>query len=146
MAKALGKTTRVAAEPPVVVRNERHQDIRLWLISCTDFFDRNKWQWTNESHRVRYALSKMDGPEVAPFALIYRQKMTGELGFVKEESYRFRRTFAKQAIRRFRPTHEAEKALHKMSAVRYQGHIAKFVLEMENLNIHAKMSEVAWRK
>ena len=28
----------------------------------------------------------MDGPKVAPFALTYHQKMTGELGFVKEES------------------------------------------------------------
>ena len=130
MAKALGKTTRVSAEPSVVFRNERYQDIRLWLISCTDFFDRNKWQWTNESHRVCYALSKMDGPEVTPFALTYRQKMIGELGFVKEESYRFWHTFAEQAILHFGPTHEAEKALRKMNAVKCQGDIEKFVLEM----------------
>ena len=88
----------------------------------------------------------MDGLEVALFALTYRQKMVGELGFVKEESYRFWHTFAEQAILYFRPTHEAEKALCKMSAVRYPGDITKFVLEMENLNIHAKITGVAWRK
>ena len=33
-----------------------------------------------------------------------------------------------------------------MSAVKYQGDIAKFLLEMENLNIHTKMTGVAWRK
>ena len=88
----------------------------------------------------------MDEPKVAPFALTYRQKMMGELGFVKEEAYGFWHTFAEQAILRFGSTHEAEKALLKLSTVKYQGDIAKFVLEMENLNIHAKVSGVAWRK
>ena len=88
----------------------------------------------------------MDRPEVAPFALTYQKKMTGEVGCIKEESYPFWHTFAKQAILRFGPTHEAEKALRKMSTVRYQGDIERFVLEMENLNIHAKMTGVSWRK
>ena len=72
--------------------------------------------------------------------------MTGKLGFVKKEAYGFCYTFAEQAILRFGPTHEVEKALHKMSTVKYQGDIAKFLLEMENLNIHAKITGVAWRK
>ena len=43
MAKALGKTTRVPVEPPPVFKNEGHQDIRIWLVSCTDYFDANPW-------------------------------------------------------------------------------------------------------
>jgi len=32
MANALGKRTRVPAEPPAMFRNETHQDIRMWLL------------------------------------------------------------------------------------------------------------------
>jgi len=49
-------------------------------------------------------------------------------------------------LRRFGPTHEAEKALREMATIRYQGDIAQYLLKMENLNIHAQVSGVAWRK
>ena len=75
-----------------------------------------------------------------------RKKMTGTLGFVKTEGYEFWHTFADQAVQQFDPTHEAEKVLRKMATVKYHRDIAKFLLEMENLNIHAKVSRVAWRK
>jgi len=38
MANALGQRTRVPAEPPAMFRNEKHQDIRMWLMTCTDYF------------------------------------------------------------------------------------------------------------
>jgi len=44
MANALGQQTRVPAEPPAMFRNEKHQDIRMWLMTCTDYFGRNSWQ------------------------------------------------------------------------------------------------------
>ena len=37
MANALGQRTRVQAEPPAMFRNEKHQDIRMWLMTCTDY-------------------------------------------------------------------------------------------------------------
>ena len=77
-------------DPLVVFKNEKYQDIRVWLVSYKDFFDANPWLWGNEGKQVFYALSKMDGSAVAPFALTYRKKITGTLGFVKVEGYEFR--------------------------------------------------------
>ena len=38
---ALGQRTRVPAEPPALFRNEKHQDICMWLLTCTDCFGPN---------------------------------------------------------------------------------------------------------
>jgi len=38
MANAWGQRTRVPVEPPALFRNEKHQDIRMWLLTCTDYF------------------------------------------------------------------------------------------------------------
>jgi len=88
----------------------------------------------------------MDGKEVAPFALTYRRQMTGEIGYTRQESYKFWHVFAEQALRRFGPTHEAEKSLREMGSVKYRGDVTKFLMEMENLNIHARVTGIAWRK
>jgi hypothetical protein len=87
----------------------------------------------------------MDGAEVAPFALTYRRQMTGELGYTRQEGYEFWHVFTEQCLRRYSPTHGAEKALRRMDQVRYHGDIAKFLLEMENLNIYARVSGISWR-
>jgi len=71
MANTLGQRTRVLAEPPAMLRNEKHQDIHMWLLTCADYFGRNSWQWENEAQGIRYAISQMDGKEVAPFAFTY---------------------------------------------------------------------------
>ena len=72
MANTLGERTRVPAEPPAMFRNEKHQDIRRWLLTCMDYFGRKSWQWANEAQRIRYAIAGMDGKEVGPFAFTYR--------------------------------------------------------------------------
>jgi len=36
MANAFRQRTRIPAEPPAICRNEKHQDIRMWLMTCTD--------------------------------------------------------------------------------------------------------------
>ena len=51
MANALGQRTRVPAEPPAMFRNKKHQDIRMWMMTCTDYFGRNSWQWEDEAVR-----------------------------------------------------------------------------------------------
>ena len=38
MANVCGQRTRVPVEPPALFRNEKHQDIRMWLLTCTDYF------------------------------------------------------------------------------------------------------------
>jgi len=87
MANALGQRTRVPAEPPAMFRNEKHQDIHIWLMTCTDYFGRNGWQGEEEAQRIRYAISRMDGKQVAPFALTYRGQMTGEIGYTRQGAY-----------------------------------------------------------
>ena len=70
----------------------------------------------------------MDGKEVAPFAITYRKQMTGELGYTKQPGYEFWHVFTEQVLRRFAPTHEAEKALIEMRKVKYQGDISQYLL------------------
>jgi len=115
-------------------------------MTCTDYFGRNSWQWEDEAQRIRYAISRMDGKEVAPFALTYRRQMTGETGYTRQEGYEFWHVFAEQTLRRFRPTHEAEQCLREMGSVKYHRDVAKFLMEMENLTIHARVTGIAWRK
>jgi len=64
--------------------------------------------------------------------------MTGEIGYTRQEGYEFWHVFAEQALRRFGPTHEAEKSLREMGLVKYRGEVPKFLMEMENLNSHVK--------
>ena len=88
----------------------------------------------------------MDGKEVTPFVLTYRRQITGEIGYTRQEGYEFCHVFAEQALRHFGPTHEAENSLREMGLVKYRGNGAKFLMEMENLNIHARVTGIAWRK
>ena len=85
----------------------------------------------------------MEGKEVAPFALTYRRQRTGELDYTKQVGYEFWHVFAEQALQCFSPTHETEKSLRVMGFVKYHGDIAKFLLEMENLNIHPRVTGIA---
>ena len=40
-----------------------------------------------EVDRIKYALGRMEGDDVAPFTDTYRQQMSGGLGYQKEISY-----------------------------------------------------------
>jgi len=146
MADSLGPHTRVPAEPRALFRNEKHQDIHRWLLTCRDYLGRNSWQWEDERQRIRYAISRVKGKEVAPFALTYPWQMTGELGYTRQARYEHSHIVAEQAVRRFGPTHEADKFLTQMGFLKYHRDIAKFLAEMENLNIHARVTRIVWRK
>jgi len=87
-------------------------------MTCTDYFGRKSWQWEDETQRIRYAISRMDGKELALFGLTYRRQMTGEIGYTRKEGYEFWHVFAEQALRHFGPTHGAEKSLQEMGSVR----------------------------
>jgi len=118
----------------------------MWLFTCTDYCVPNSWQWQEEAHRIRYAISRMEGMELSQFALTYRRQMTGELGYTRQAACKQWHVFAEQAVRRFGPTHVAQKCLKQMGFVKYHGNIAKFLLEMENLNIHARVTGIGWRQ
>jgi len=49
MANALGKRTRVPAEPAAMFGTEKQKDIRMWLLTSMDCFGRNSWQWAKEA-------------------------------------------------------------------------------------------------
>jgi len=49
-------------------------------------------------------------------------------------------------VRRFGSTHEAEESLTLVGFVGCPGGLAGFLVEMENLNIHARVTGIAWRK
>jgi len=144
--KAIGETTKRPAQPPSEYEHAKHQDIRFWLTSCKDFFDRNQYQWQDEADRIKYALSKLKGSQVASFAMTYLNQMTGELGHIRQEGYELWDVFAEQAIGRFGPTHEEEKALRQMFKVRYKNDINQFLLEFENWNVKAKVTGIAFSK
>jgi len=54
------------------------------LLTCTDYFGQISWQWEDEVQRIRYAIRRMEGEQVALFALTYRRQMTGDLGYTKQ--------------------------------------------------------------
>ena len=146
LGRAIGDTSKHPAQPPPEYEDAKHQDVRLGLIACEDFFDRNPSQCRIEADRIKYALSKMKGPQVSSFAMNYRNQMIGELGFTRQEGYELWAIFAEQVVRRFGPTHKEVKVLREMMKVRYKGDIDQFPLEIENWNVKARVTGVGCRK
>jgi len=109
-------------------------------------FDRNPYKWQDEADRITYALSKLKGSQVASCTITYWNQMTGEIHHIRQDGYKLWDVFAEQAIRRFGPTHEEEKALREMFKVRYKNDINQFSLEFENWNVKAKVTGIAFRK
>ena len=79
------------------------------------------------------------------FAITNRKKITGEFGFPKHDGYNLWITFKAQLHDKFSIMHRAQRALRVMEKVRYEGDIKKYLLTLENLNIDAEMTGVAWR-
>jgi len=69
LGKAIGETTKPPAQPPSEYEHAKHQDIRFWLTTCKDPFDRNPYQWQDKADRIKYALSKLKGSQVASWAM-----------------------------------------------------------------------------
>ena len=114
-------------------------------MAWEDFFGRNAWQWEEEEERIKYALRMMEGSAVTPFAITYRKKVTGEFGFPRSDGYALWENFNNQIHEKFSVFHRAQRALRDMEKVRYEGDIEKYLLSLENLNIDAEISGVAWR-
>jgi len=149
MAKAIARErllhTKRPSDPPWVFKNKPYQDIRIWLMAVQDFFERNSHQWTMETDRIKYAMGRMEGDDVAPFTDTYRKKMSGALGYAKEISYERWFMFEQKVTERFSPTHEAERTHKLMKLEKYHGDIRQFRLQMENHYIKVGLQGVAWR-
>jgi len=149
MARAIARErllhTKRPSDPRWVFKNKSHQDIRIWLMAVQDFFERNSHQWTMETDRIKYAMGRMEGDDIAPFTDTYRKKMSGALGYAKEIGYERWFMFEQKVTERFAPTHEAERTHKLMKLERYHGDIRQFLLRMENHNIKVGLQGVAWR-
>ena len=88
----------------------------------------------------------MQGATVTPFAMAYRNQMTGELGYTKQDGYNQWEIFKEQVIRRFGPTHEDVKALRELYLLKYKGDIDEFLQQIESKNNRAKVTGIALRK
>jgi len=86
----------------------------------------------------------MEGKEVARFALIYCRQMTRDLGYTKQAGYNFWHIFAGEALPRLGLTDEAEISLREIGFVKFHGDIARFLPEMENLDIDTIVTGIAW--
>ena len=142
----MAETSKRPAEPPNTFTNASHEDIRFWITRCQDYFDRNKLQWREEGDRIKYALGKMQGGTVTPFAMAYGNQMTGELGYTKQDRYDRWEIFKEQVIRRFGTTHEDVKALRELYQLKYKGDIDEFLQQIESKNNRAKVTGIALRK
>src|ERR1700761_2692980 len=88
----------------------------------------------------------MQGATVTPFAMAYRNQMTGELGYTRQDGYDRWEIFKEQVIRRFGPTHEEVKALRELYQIKYKGDINEFLQQIESKNNRAKVTGIAFRK
>ena len=70
--------------------------------------------------------------------------MTGEFGFPRSDRYDLWENFKKHIQEKFSVLHRAQTGLRDMEKVRYERDIEKYPLSLENLNIDAEMSGVAW--
>jgi hypothetical protein len=133
------------AEPPYTFQEEDNQDVRNWLTACEDYFDRNPSQWEDHSHRIVFALNKTKGNKVAPFSEKYRKVMGGIGGFTRDPDYSTWERFRQEIIKRYIGIEEERRALEEMDKISYKGKIDTYLLLLENLNIKAGLTGIAWR-
>ena len=83
LGKAIGETTHHPPQPPSEFEHAKHQAIPCWLTTCKYFFNRNPYQWQDETDSIKYAFSKLKGSQVASFAMTYWNQITREIGHIR---------------------------------------------------------------
>jgi len=73
------------SDPPWVFKNKPYQDIGIWLMAVQDYFEQHEHLWTVEVDQVKYAMARIEGIDVTPLMEAYRKKISGALGYSKEE-------------------------------------------------------------
>ena len=139
------RPTKLIAEPPYFFQGKDNQDVRNWLTACEDYFDRNPTQWDNHAHRIVYALGKTKGNKIAHFSEKYRKVMGGLGGYTRDPSSLTWERFRQEITKRYIGIEDARRALEEMNKVVYKGKIDPYLLLLENLNIKAGLTGIAWR-
>jgi len=139
------RSIKNAAEPPYFFQSDDNQDVRNWLTACEDYFDRNPYQWENQSHRIVFTLGKTKGNKVAPFAEKYQKVMGGIGGFTRDPDYATWERFQQEIIKRYIGIEEERRTLDEMHRISCKGKIDTYLLLVENLNIKAGLSGIVWR-
>jgi len=89
MGIALGGSQRKLPDPTFIFKHLDYQDVKVCILACEAYFARNRLYWVKEEERFSYVRGRMEGKEVATFALSYRKQITGELGFQKQEGNKY---------------------------------------------------------
>jgi len=139
------RSMKNVAEPPYFVQGDDNQDVRNWLTAFEDYFDGNPYQWENHSHLIVFALGKTKGNKVAPFAERFQKVMRGIGGFTRDPAYATWERFRQEIIKRYIGIEEEPQALDEMDRISHKGKIDTYLLLLENLNIKAGLSGIAWR-
>ena len=71
LSAAITETSKPPVVPPNTFTNACHEDVRSWSTRCQNYFNRSKLQWREEGDRIKFALGKMQGATVTPFAIAY---------------------------------------------------------------------------
>ena len=114
-------------------------------MASEDYFDRNPTQWENHTHRIVFVLVKTKGNKIAPFSEKSRRVMGGLGGYTQDPSNSTCERFRQDITKRFIGIEEERRALEEMNTVFYQGKIDTYLLLLENLNIKAGLTGIAWR-
>ena len=99
----------------------------------------------NHTHRIVFALGKTKGNKIAPFSEKYRKVMGGLGGYTRDPSYSTWERFRQEITKRYIGIEEERRALAEMDKVVYKGKIDTYLLLLENLNIKAGLTGMAWR-
>ena len=139
------RPTKLIAESPYFFQGEDNQDVRNWLTSCEDYFDRNPTQWENHTHQIVFALGKTKGKKIAPFSEKYRKVMGGLGGYTRDSNCSIWDQFRQEIRKRYVGIEEERRALEGMNKVIYKGKIDTYLLLLENLKIKTGLTGIAWR-
>ena len=102
-------------------------------------------QGENPTYRIVLALNKTKGNKLAPFSEKYGKVRGGIGGFTRDPDYSTWERFRQEIIKRYIGIEEERRALEEMDKITYKGKIDTYLLLLENLNIKAGLSGIAWR-
>ncbi|KAG0122977.1 hypothetical protein HOY82DRAFT_619747 [Tuber indicum] len=132
-------------QPPIFMFEEKLL-AENWLLACEDYFRLSGEDWQDKMSRVIFALGRIQGKKVSNFASWYRNCMTGEMGYPPQLEFQHWDNFRAKIISRFSPLAQDRQALRTMKKIEYLGDVQKDITELQDLNIKARVTGVAWRE
>jgi hypothetical protein len=73
---------------------DKSKDLRAWITTCEENFQRNAWQWELDADRIKYAIGRFKKPlRAQDFGSQYRQEMDRTNGFIVCPAHLYWATF-----------------------------------------------------